>query len=204
MFPLLRKTILEWNKKSACASKNVANLTLMYVAWKSPYIPVDCTPSTMKRRSYQERFNMTLGILTVTLLMISHFQTRSSPPHNHLPTFLFRISVNTLKHRLCELGKPATPYKKKTLLVSILLLCGDIESNPGPAQVYPCGLCDLPVTWAHQDGLCCDGCDIWHHRSCIELCSADYDLLVKHSHIPWLCCKCDRINISSFTSEPSN
>ncbi|WAR06007.1 LORF2-like protein [Mya arenaria] len=93
------------------------------------------------------------------------------------------------------------PSRACTLLTCLLLLCGDIESNPGPANtpVYPCGLCEMPVTWEHHDGLCCDGCDIWHHRSCIELCSADYDLLAKHKSVQWLCCKCDSVNMTSFT-----
>jgi hypothetical protein len=57
---------------------------------------------------------------------------------------------------------------RKTLLICIILLSGDIETNPGPvknAEIFPCGLCDLPVTWEHVNGICCDGCDIWHHRS---------------------------------------
>ena len=55
------------------------------------------------------------------------------------------------------------------------------------------------MTWEHVDGLCCDGCDVWHLRSCIEVCSADYHLLARHSHIQRLCGKCDSINVSSFT-----
>ena len=55
------------------------------------------------------------------------------------------------------------------------------------------------MTWEHVDGLCCDGCDVWHHRSCIELCSADYDLQARHSHIQWLCCKRESINVSNST-----
>ena len=88
------------------------------------------------------------------------------------------------------------------MFACLLLLSGDIQSNPGPAndsRIYPCGLCEMPVTWEHLDGIACDGCSIWHHRSCIELCSADYDLLARHSHIQWLCCKCDSANIDCFT-----
>ncbi|CAC5401490.1 TAF3 [Mytilus coruscus] len=46
--------------------------------------------------------------------------------------------------------------------------------------------------------MCCDECDIWHHRSCIELYTVDYELL-QRSNIQWLCCKCESINVSSFT-----
>ncbi|XP_063409089.1 uncharacterized protein LOC134692562 [Mytilus trossulus] len=87
------------------------------------------------------------------------------------------------------------------MLILILLLAGDIELKPGPRtkqqSVYPCGLCEHPVTWNCQ-GVCCDDCSIWHHKSCIELCSTDYDLL-QRSNVQWLCCKCETINVSTFT-----
>ena len=58
-------------------------------------------------------------------------------------------------------------------------------------------MCERPVTWKN-DGVCCDCCDIWHHKSCIELCTADYELL-QRSNVQWFCCKCDSINVLSFT-----
>ena len=94
------------------------------------------------------------------------------------------------------------PLRNKTdtsvILITILLAC-DIELNPGPRQrsIFPCGMCERPVTW-ENDGVCCDCCDIWHHKSRIELCTADYELL-QRSTVLWLCCKCDSINVSSFT-----
>ncbi|CAC5407576.1 unnamed protein product [Mytilus coruscus] len=99
------------------------------------------------------------------------------------------------------------PIKGKTkhhLVLLLILLGGNIEQNPGPREkqqsIYPCGLCDHPVTWKCE-GVCCDDCDVLHHRSCIELCTADYELL-ERSNVQWLCCKCDSINminVSSFT-----
>ena len=90
--------------------------------------------------------------------------------------------------------------KANTLVILItILLAGDIELNPGPRQgsIFPCGMCERPVTWGN-DGVCCDCCDIWHHKSRIELCTADYELL-QRSTVKWLCCKCDSITVSSFT-----
>ena len=87
------------------------------------------------------------------------------------------------------------------MVLLILLLAGDIEQNPGPRgkqqSIYPCGLCDYRVTW-NCPGICCNDCSIWHHRSCIELCSTDYELLQK-PNIQWLCCKCESINVTTFT-----
>ncbi|CAC5403544.1 unnamed protein product [Mytilus coruscus] len=92
---------------------------------------------------------------------------------------------------------PSTSNVKQHLTLLLLLLGGDIELNAWPRgkqqRVYPCGLCDHPVPWK-CDGVCCDECDIWHHRSCIELCTVDYKLL-QRSKIQWLCCKCE-INLN--------
>lgn len=133
------------------------------------------------------------------------------------------ITLTSLKSRLCvynNLGWLTTvhrPTKKKAppvirgFAVLILLLSGDIETNPGPRAksakytkrqkeetIYPCGLCEINVGWSRGDGIFCDNCDIWHHRSCVELCTADFSLL-QRSHVQWLCCKCNHSNIESFT-----
>ncbi|MCS5550755.1 MAG: reverse transcriptase domain-containing protein [Gammaproteobacteria bacterium] len=95
---------------------------------------------------------------------------------------------------------PILTDKNKNILILALLLSGDIELNPGPRKqpsTYPCGLCELPVTWDCR-GACCDACNIWHHKSCIELCTQDYELLDR-SNVQWLCCRCDSINVSTFT-----
>ena len=51
-------------------------------------------------------------------------------------------------------------------VVTLLMLCGDIEYNPGPntSQVYPCGICDRKVKW-EDEGVACDNCNIWFHCS---------------------------------------
>jgi len=91
--------------------------------------------------------------------------------------------VNILNRKLNHISKrpltlPSHDYPKTTIILLIIILAGDIETNPGPraANIFPCGLCDRPVTWS-REGICCDNCSIWHHRSCIELCTTDYELL---------------------------
>ena len=73
--------------------------------------------------------------------------------------------------------------------------------NPGPtsAKIFPCGYCEKPVTWENE-AVCCDGdnCNIWHHKSCIEQCSGDENLLHRNN-VQWLCAKCDTINVDSFS-----
>ena len=48
-------------------------------------------------------------------------------------------------------------------LFSLLLLGGDIQSNPGPVK-YPCGICERPVKY-NQRGIQCDFCNKWHHST---------------------------------------
>ena len=96
---------------------------------------------------------------------------------------------------------PASCSTSKAVCILTILLSGDVAMNPGPrnkqSTIYPCGLCEHPVTWDHK-GVCCDGCDVWHHQSCIELCTYDYELL-ERSNVQWLCCKCESINVTTFT-----
>ena len=91
--------------------------------------------------------------------------------------------------------------QNRPLIILVILLSGDIELNPGPTNksMYPCAMCDLPVTWDCM-GVCCNDCSMWHHKSCMELCTKDYDLLhVQRSCVQWLCCKCNSMNVSSFS-----
>jgi len=96
-----------------------------------------------------------------------------------------------------KLGDRCSP--NPTLLVLALLLSNDIQLNPGPgnASIFPCGLCDHEVSWSCK-GVACDECKIWYHKTCIELCTTDYDLL-GHTSVQWLCCRCDSINCDSFS-----
>ena len=93
----------------------------------------------------------------------------------------------------------STQQVNKSLFTVSLLLAGDIQLNPGPQvnSVYPCGVCEDPVTWNCR-GVACDNCSVWYHGSCMELCTNDFALLDK-SNIQWLCHKCESINVDTFT-----
>ncbi len=83
----------------------------------------------------------------------------------------------------------------QSLLHVMLLLGGDIEMNPGPglASIFSCGYCELPVTWEHSRALCCDGCDVWYHGTCIDMCTQDFEYYAQEN-VAWICPKCDNIN----------
>ena len=95
------------------------------------------------------------------------------------------------------------------LLIScgLLLLCGDVSLNPGPAWKYPCGICSKSVK-SNQRGIQCDSCDIWHHAKCMDISIPSYESLANSSCL-WLCPKCDAPNysgtlLSTSTLELSN
>ena len=143
---------------------------------------------------------ITLNILFIILSVnkLSHDLVTLENDYNNSLDSIVAVSASCRKNQLCSTrASPSTNYK--TLLSLTLLLSGDIQLNSGPRNisVYPCGLCDYPVTW-NCSGVACDSCNIWFHASCIELCSNDYELL-NRSNVQWLCHKCDSINCDSFT-----
>ena len=148
-----------------------------------------------------------MRVITILILitLIYHIGTvitkEKSWDHGHLLTSVLNNKWSTAGRRPITL--PTKTHKNHSMVLLKLLLAGDIhvEQNPGSRgkqqSIYPCGLCDHPVIWNCQ-GICCDDCSIWHHRSCIELCSANYELLQK-PNMRWLCCKCESINVTTFT-----
>ena len=92
---------------------------------------------------------------------------------------------------------PTLMTRPPITLFIVLTLCGDIEVNPGPPahkDIFPCGWCELRVDWS-DTGVCCDQCDLWYHRQCISMTSAEYDGI---EDVSWQCFKCKTINCSSF------
>ena len=85
-----------------------------------------------------------------------------------------------------------------SVLLFSIILSGDIQLNPGPQTVYPCGYCEHPVTWDHQRAVCCDQCSIWYHSACIELSAKNIEAL-QHTSTSWLCGKCHTPNVDNLT-----
>ena len=94
-----------------------------------------------------------------------------------------RLPSLTLCSNIRALGNPVKPSsvnlrdncRRTHIMFIMLLLSGDIESNPGPticgqatrklADVCPC---DAQVGWSEK-GVLCDGCEIWFDVSCINV-----------------------------------
>ena len=52
----------------------------------------------------------------------------------------------------------------------LLLLSGDIATNPGPAgeSMFPCAVCQYGVNWSHK-AVACDNYSIWIHKTCASM-----------------------------------
>ena len=84
--------------------------------------------------------------------------------------------------------------KSRLVVLNILLLCGEVDPNPGPQWKYLCGVCSKPVK-SNQKGILCDYCDRWYHSKC---CLSDllYDTMANSSCL-WMCCDCGLPSFSS-------
>ena len=76
-------------------------------------------------------------------------------------------------------------------MYSILILCGDIEVNPGPKWRFPYKV------KCNQKGLQCDRCDQWYHTRCCLIDDQTYNSLADTSSYLWICSSCDIPNFSS-------
>ena len=85
------------------------------------------------------------------------------------------------------------------LTQSNILLCGDIECNPGPRKPkYPCGECNKACTSykGAKASILCESCNAWFHSECVGLSDSALDNLGR-SDLPWECCRCGLPNFSS-------
>ena len=97
----------------------------------------------------------------------------------------------------CHLKRSAilkSSQSMKLLALSLLLISGNIESNPGPTYKYPCGECSKPVK-RNQPGVQCDTCDIWYHTRCMGISNKSYENLANLSTV-WICSCC---GVANFT-----
>ncbi|XP_048575802.1 uncharacterized protein LOC125557331 [Nematostella vectensis] len=155
--------------------------------------------------SHKLLFQAPLEILFLALLLSSKLDFDS--PENFLihPGLIYQQYVGqeafltSFSGRIRVNGRPGSaildsPPTRARLLCGLLLLCGDISLNPGPAWKYPCGLCKKPVK-SNQRGLQCDSCNIWNHAKCMDISIPSYESLANSSCL-WLCPKCDASNFS--------
>ena len=83
----------------------------------------------------------------------------------------------------------------RNLLYGLLLLCGDVLENPGPAKNL-CGLCDKPVK-RNQKAIECEECFKWYHVKCTSITAKSYENFGNDSKLVWICNICAFPNFST-------
>lgn len=141
--------------------------------------------------------------------LIHDVYIKSAVHHDRQTFLLLNPSLQVMAKHKSRRTKPHTEsinrFRHKHMLVLIILLCGDVESNPGPANEdslqFPCKICLKEVTW-NADALQCDGCESWLHRDCMCMSHREYSKL-GHLNVAWTCPRCDLLNISKSLFSPS-
>ena len=78
----------------------------------------------------------------------------------------------------------------------LLLLSGDIQSNPGP-QKHQCGLCSKLLR-SNQRAIECEECSTWFHFNCLGLSAESFANFGLNSNLVWICSNCMFPNFSTF------
>ena len=93
-------------------------------------------------------------------------------------------------------------------LVRDVLICGDIQVNPGPTKTkpslkYPCSECKKAVR-NNQDAILCAGCNKWSHTKCLQMSHTIFQYYLSMPDIEWTCTSCALPPLSdSFFAEDS-
>ena len=74
-------------------------------------------------------------------------------------------------------------YGNRQFMIIVLLLCSDIEVNPGPLDVCP--ICLNIVTENHR-AVQCDDCSKWYHAKCVDIYVGKYEFLSIQDDFNWI------------------
>ena len=149
----------------------------------------------------------TVGLISL-MINISRWPLQSSHKFSSIPVPRDPV-LQTISRPTSRYGSNALIYcfaKKthcrpvshphSTCLILLLILCGDVQTNPGPRPPkYPCGVCSRAFRNG-QAGIQCDNCDSWWHTQCIQMCTQAYAAL-QNPNVSWLC---DHYGLPNFSS----
>ena len=100
-------------------------------------------------------------------------------------------------------GLSGSRNKTVSLCFLIIILSGDVQTNPGPIK-YPCGTCQRPVASNHR-AMGCDLWNVWVHIKCCGVTPKQYEYFqAQGDNSSWLCPTCtDKQSNTSTSSESS-
>ena len=100
-----------------------------------------------------------------------------------------------LQPTVCPTLFLGTPSLSLLLFAALLLVSQGVESNPGPGEVFPCAVCNSPVSWRGVSFLCTI-CQKWCHRRCCNIDTRQEYLRLS----PWCCPGCSVPRAPSISS----
>ena len=165
-------------------------VVLLSLAWSSCLTRNYCSLPVSSSRFYfrfpylasNQHHNSLVIVNNSKLLNFHQFLFTTLPPKK-----CFSVTVS--------LSKKSNAKRHALFLLSLLVLSGNVELNPGPVFKYPCGTCSRPCR-INQPSIFCDNCNIWFHKKCLKLNSLVFQDLA-NSSASWICCQCGLPNFSS-------
>ena len=165
---------------------------------------IGCFLPAFKMNTYRGfSLSLLLFLSIINAVGKSSFPVSNSPSstvvvNNHISLNLsFALSASAASsssigkqtfHTSVSLSK-SDSQRHALFLISLLTLSLNVELNPGPTFKYPCGACSLPCK-KKQLAICCDDCDLWYHKKCLDMNSKVYEALENHCSYSWICCQC--------------
>ena len=162
--------------------------------------------SAKRSRNTYKRQTVRLSLLLICTVVLARWIVVENTDGNKLEAQSFMAGLRT---GCKQWGYPAihkTERRNTLLTLFIILLAGDVETNPGPVK-YPCGICGKPVANNHR-ALECDSCNQWHHIKCAGITPSEYNQFVladeqgRATHWECFTCSLPSLSDSFFVNEP--
>ena len=131
----------------------------------------------------------------------SKLEVPPQPQESHTALFLCAKDISLVQSPRDPLEPPTLHNRTKlalrlnssastlSWLCSLLILAGDLETNPGPPNYkYPCSDCKKPCK-SNQASVMCDTCQKWTHQKCAKIPSHIFKTL-SNPDISWHCSNC--------------
>ena len=154
------------------------------------------------------KFNLTAYLCLSVVLACQVLDTGIHPP---CPDMIAGKALPDISHPWIEdcpnltlfTGCTGKPCHVSNPWLAILLLSGDIQSNPGPANTCHCTVCQRKVR-NNDAAVSCDSCQNWSHTNCVGILEDEYQRLISTDSFTFYCPRCTLAELPSFPSSPEH